>query len=168
MRLPRKQRQHESSSKADQEESAVVFWWNRTSNLFTQHFYSKWNPNSCNIDRNGVNTKVKPEFMRRRRLQINLKYFQKHLSWSSLKQNKDKEDFDLSPKFECLNDEAKKFHSLANIMQHWWRLGSTAIHPIRATSDIALYLVSQARKIDTTLGLECSYLELPPDGRGYD
>ncbi|VEL17666.1 unnamed protein product [Protopolystoma xenopodis] len=25
-----------------QEESAVVFWWNRPSNLFTKHFYSKW------------------------------------------------------------------------------------------------------------------------------
>ncbi|VEL43451.1 unnamed protein product [Protopolystoma xenopodis] len=45
-RLPRKPRQHESSSKgqstAGQEESAVVFWWNRPSNLFTQHIHSKW------------------------------------------------------------------------------------------------------------------------------
>ncbi|VEL27783.1 unnamed protein product [Protopolystoma xenopodis] len=44
-RLPRKPRQHESSSKAQstagQEESAVVFWWNRPSNLFTEHFHSK-------------------------------------------------------------------------------------------------------------------------------
>ncbi|VEL31968.1 unnamed protein product [Protopolystoma xenopodis] len=23
--------------------STIVFWWNRPSNLFTQHFHSKWN-----------------------------------------------------------------------------------------------------------------------------
>ncbi|VEL11625.1 unnamed protein product [Protopolystoma xenopodis] len=44
-RLPRKQRQHESSSKANRQlvkrnPSLVVFWWNRHSNLFTQHFHS--------------------------------------------------------------------------------------------------------------------------------
>ncbi|VEL10496.1 unnamed protein product [Protopolystoma xenopodis] len=32
-----------SQSTAGQEESAVVFWCNRPSNLFTQHFHSKWN-----------------------------------------------------------------------------------------------------------------------------
>ncbi|VEL22935.1 unnamed protein product [Protopolystoma xenopodis] len=29
-------------STVGQEESAVVFWWNRPSSLFTQHFHSKW------------------------------------------------------------------------------------------------------------------------------
>ncbi|VEL40956.1 unnamed protein product [Protopolystoma xenopodis] len=42
MNLPR---QHESSSKANRQlvkrnPSLVVFWWNRHSNLFTQHFHS--------------------------------------------------------------------------------------------------------------------------------
>ncbi|VEL33927.1 unnamed protein product [Protopolystoma xenopodis] len=30
-----------SQSTVGQDESAVVFWWNRPSNLFTQHFHSK-------------------------------------------------------------------------------------------------------------------------------
>ncbi|VEL34117.1 unnamed protein product [Protopolystoma xenopodis] len=40
--VPRKQRQHECSSKANLQ-LVVVLWWNRASNLFTQHFHSKCN-----------------------------------------------------------------------------------------------------------------------------
>ncbi|VEL40218.1 unnamed protein product [Protopolystoma xenopodis] len=43
-KFTRKQHQHECSiqSRADQDRFAVVFWWNRSSNLFTHLFHSRW------------------------------------------------------------------------------------------------------------------------------